>query len=133
MNLFHRLRRSLALFCVVLLIAPIALPVSAAMVGTDDVLAEARSDADRAELIAFLDRDDVRSQLEALGVEPADAQARVAAMTDAEIAELQERMGEMPAGAGHDVLTVALIVFLVFVITDVIGATDIFPFIRPVD
>ena len=37
---------------------------------------------------------------------------------------------ELPAGG--DVLGVILVVFIVFVITDVIGATDIFPFIKPV-
>ena len=131
MNAFRRLKRSLALFCVFLLLAPIVAPVHAAMVGTDKVLADARGDADRAEVLAFLDRDDVRQQMEALGVDPADAEARVAAMTDAEIAELHARMDEIPAG-GANVLSVALVVFIVFVVTDVIGATDIFPFIRPV-
>ena len=133
MNTFRRLRRSLASLCIFLLLAPIALPVHAAMVGNDDVVAEARGDLDRAEVMAFLDRDDVRAQLEAQGVDPADAKARVAAMTDAEVAELQARMDEIPAGAGPSVLGAALVIFVVFVITDVIGATDIFPFIRPVE
>ncbi len=133
MNTFRRLRRSLASLCIFLLLAPIALPVHAAMVGNDEVVAEARGDMDRAEVMAFLDRDDVRAQLEAQGVDPADAKARVAAMTDAEVAELQARMDEIPAGAGPSVLGAALVIFVVFVITDVIGATDIFPFIRPVE
>lgn len=133
MNTFRRLRRSLASLCIFLLLAPIALPVHAAMVGNDEVVAEARGDLDRAEVMAFLDRDDVRAQLEAQGVDPADAKARVAAMTDAEVAELQARMDEIPAGAGPSVLGAALVIFVVFVITDVIGATDIFPFIRPVE
>lgn len=133
MNAFRRLRRSLASLCIFLLLAPIALPVHAAMVGNDEVVSEARGSADRAEVMAFLDRDDVRAQLEAQGVDPADAKARVAAMTDAEVAELQARMDEIPAGAGPNVLGVALVIFIVFVVTDVIGATDIFPFIRPVN
>lgn len=133
MNTFRRLRRSLAGFCIFLLLAPMVLPVHAAMVGNDEVVSEARGSADRAEVMAFLDRDDVRAQLEAQGVDPADAKARVAAMTDAEVAELQARMDEIPAGAGPSVLGVALVVFIVFVVTDVIGATDIFPFIRPVE
>ncbi len=92
------------------------------------VVGEARARVDRAEVMAFLDRDDVRAQLEAQGVDPADAKARVAVMTVAEIAALQARMDELPAGAG--ILGAALVVF---VITDVIGAPDIFPFVRPVN
>jgi hypothetical protein len=132
MNLFRRFQRSLALACVLLLLTPIVMPVHAAMVGTDSVLSDARGEADRTEVLAFLDRDDVRAQMEALGVDPAAAEARVAAMTDAEIAELHARMDEIPAG-GASVLSVALVILIVFVITDVIGATDIFPFIRPVN
>lgn len=126
-----RLRRLCCVFCVALLVAPMILPVHAAMVGNGTIVAEARTNADRTEVLAFLDRGEVRAELEAMGVDPADAKSRVAAMTDAEIAELNKRIDEMPAGGG--VLEVALVVFIVFVITDVIGATDIFPFIHPVD
>ena len=52
-------------------------------------------------------------------------------MTDAEIAQINQRIAEMPAG-GSSVLGVLLIIFIVFVITDVLGATDIFPFIKPI-
>jgi len=131
MEPFRRMRRSLCILCTALLLGFTAMPVFSAMVSTDDVLSEARGNAERAELMALLDRDDVRAQLEKLGVEPEAAQARVAAMTDAEIAELNARMEDMPAGGS--VASAILIIFLVFVITDVIGATDIFPFIHPVN
>lgn len=105
-------------------------PVQAAMVGTQQVVQAEQSRVDRAQLLAALEREDVRSQLEAMGVDQTMAAERVAAMTDAEIAELNQRIGELPAGG--DALGVILVIFLVFVITDVIGATDIFPFINPV-
>jgi len=105
-------------------------PVQAAMVGTQQVVQAEQSRVDRAQLLAALEREDVRSQLEAMGVDQAMAAERVAAMTDAEIAELNQRIGELPAGG--DALGVILVIFLVFVITDVLGATDIFPFINPV-
>lgn len=105
-------------------------PVQAAMVGTQQVVQAEQSRVDRAQLLAALEREDVRSQLEAMGVDQTMAAERVAAMTDAEIAELNQRIGELPAGG--DALGVILVIFLVFVITDVIGATDIFPFIHPV-
>ncbi|MBD3618866.1 MAG: PA2779 family protein [Chromatiales bacterium] len=105
-------------------------PVQAAMVGTQQVVQAEQSRVDRAQLLAALEREDVRSQLESMGVDQAMAAERVAAMTDAEIAELNQRIGELPAGG--DALGVILVIFLVFVITDVLGATDIFPFINPV-
>ena len=122
-------RRVIALL--LLLLAPLALPAHAGMVETADVLSEARDDNQRAEVLALLERSEVEAHLEALGVEPAAARARVAAMTNAEIAQLHARIEDMPAG-GSSVLTAALVVFVVFVVTDVIGATDIFPFVRPV-
>ena len=52
-------------------------------------------------------------------------------MTDAEIAQINQRLSSLPAGSSS-VVGAILIVFIVFVITDVLGATDIFPFIRPI-
>lgn len=117
--------------CAAMLMCAATLPAQAAMVGTDQVLTQARADIDRAELIRMLDRDQVRSELQALGVDPDAAKERVARMSDAEVAELQGRIGDMPVGG--DALGIILIIFLVFVITDAIGATDIFPFIDAVD
>lgn len=126
-----RMKRSLAALCSALLLTMTALPASAAMVGTDRVLGNATLEADRTELISMIEREDVREQLSAMGVDPDAAQERVARMTDAEVAQLKDRIGELPAG--QDALGVILVVFIVFVITDVIGATDIFPFIQAVD
>jgi hypothetical protein len=101
------------------------------MVTTPQVIQAEQTRVDRADLLAALEREDVRSQLEAMGVDASMAAERVAAMTDAEVAELNERLGDLPAGA--DALGVILLILLVFIITDVIGATDIFPFINPVN
>lgn len=130
MTFFRRMRRSLALACAALLLATTTLPAAAQLVGNDQVIQQERGSAERAEVIELLERDDVQAQLEGQGVDPADAKARVAAMTDAEIAQLHARMEDMPAGSS-DVLGAVVLIFVVFVITDVIGATDIFPFIRP--
>lgn len=131
LSLSVRLKTTFATVCSALLLTMTALPASAAMVGTDRVLGNASLEADRAELVSMLEREDVREQLGAMGVDPDAAQERVSRMTDAEVARLKDRIGELPAG--QDALGVALVVFLVFVITDVVGATDIFPFIHPVD
>jgi hypothetical protein len=84
----------------------------------------------RDEVKAFLARAEVRAELEALGVERGAALARVDALSDEELAQLTGRLDQLPAG-GSDVLTVALIVFLVLLFTDIMGYTKIFPFTRP--
>lgn len=126
-----RFRKFMGALMSALLLTAATLPAQAAMIGTDEVLNEARAEIDRVELVRMLDREEVRAELAALGVDPAMAQDRVARMTDAEIAQLQGRLAEMPAG--ESVGGALLLIFLVFVITDVIGATDIFPFIDSVD
>lgn len=124
-------KKALAVACAGLLLVATAAPAQAAMVGTDQVLADAQVETQRAELIRMIERDEVRQRLETMGVDPAHAKERVQRMTQAELAQLHGRMNE--AAAGGDVLGVALVVFIVFVVTDVIGATDIFPFIHPVE
>ncbi len=97
----------------------------AAMV-TSQALAESmRGDQQRDELKAMLARDDVRRQMSAMGVDPADALARVDSLTNAEVAMLHGRLEELPAGAGT--LEAVLIVFLILLILELAGVTDIFP------
>jgi len=79
---------------------------------------------DIATVNAALARDEVRVQFEALGVEPAQIEARVAALTDAELRTLAGQMAELPAGA--DALAVIGIVFLVLLILEAVGVIDIF-------
>lgn len=84
----------------------------------------------RDQVMQQISRADVQQQLVAMGVSVTEVEKRVAAMTDAEIAQLHSQLQDLPAGAG--VIGIVLFVFVVFVITDVLGATDIFPFIQPV-
>jgi hypothetical protein len=100
----------------------------AGMVSTQMVVEQQQADERRAQLSALLERDDVREQLVRWGVDPIEAQARVLHLSDAEVVELAARMDEMPAGAG--VLNALIFVFLVLLVTDILGFTDIFPFVR---
>lgn len=106
-------------------------PVQAAMVGNGAIVQQARAELDRAALREVLSRDVARAQLQALGVSPKDVDARVAAMTDAEVAQVNQHLAQMPAGG--DILGLLLILFIVFIITDMLGATDIFPFVHPIN
>ncbi|HEY0633829.1 MAG TPA: DUF6627 family protein [Gammaproteobacteria bacterium] len=116
--------------CAALLGTLQVVPAQAAMVGTASVIRSEQAGVDREQLALMLEREDIRQQLVELGVEPDHAQQRIALMTDAEVASLNQRLQELPAGS--DVLGILLVIFIVFVITDAIGATDIFPFVDPV-
>jgi len=85
---------------------------------------------DRSQLLGVLERVEVQNQLQAHGVSIEQAKARIAALTDAEAAELAGRLDELPAG-GIDVLAVVLVVFLVLLLTDILGFTKVFPFTKP--
>ena len=104
---------------------------NAALVTNAEVINHALADTERSSVLQAVQRSEVRAQLRAMGVNPADIESRVKMMTAEEIALLNKHMDELPVGG--DVLGVILIIFIVFVITDVIGATDIFPFIKPVN
>ena len=122
-----KLRRVIASLLVVSIAGlGLPLPVHAGMVGTDAALAWAERDR----IATFLEREDVREQLISQGASPSDVKARVAALTDEEAAQLAAHMDSMPAGG--DVLGVLLIVFLVLLLTDIMGFTKVFPFTRPV-
>ena len=103
----------------------------AAMVTNDVITGHAQQNSAKAELLQAVNRADVKQQLLDLGVSAQDIEDRINLMTHEEIAHLNSQIDELPAGG--DVLGVLLVVFIVFVITDVIGATDIFPFIKPVN
>lgn len=114
-------RRLIAMLLILTLALP--LPAHAGMVATEALL-------DRERIATLLERADVRAQLQAYGVNPAEVKARVAALTDAEAAELATKIDQLPAG-GVSVLGVILIVFLVLLLTDILGYTKVFPFTKP--
>ena len=103
----------------------------AAMITNDIVIEQAQQQSARDRLARTVQREDVREQLLALGVSPEAVESRISLLTSREVAQLNQQIDDLPAGG--DVLGVLLVIFIVFVITDIIGATDIFPFIKPVN
>ncbi len=109
-----------------------SLPVQAATIPTHDAIeaaAPAAADA-RAALESLLARADVQEGLARYGVDTEQAAARVAAMSDAEVAELHGRLGEVPAGGS--VVGAIVFIFVLLLITDILGLTKVFPFTRSV-
>lgn len=101
-------------------------PVQAAMIGAAQVAA-AEGPQERVRLAAMLGRADVQTRLQELGIAPQDAQARVAALTDAEAAALADRLDSLPAG-GDGIIGALLFVFVLLLLTDILGLTKVFPF-----
>lgn len=71
----------------------------ASMIGTNQVIAAANAQSDRAAVLSQLSRSEVSSQLQSLGLDPKTAQDRIAAMTDQEVSALAGKINSMPAGA----------------------------------
>ena len=128
-----KLRRFLAISLIISIAgAGLPLPAQAGMLGTENALA-AQSGA-RERINTLLERRDLRAQLESYGVNPAEVKARVAALTDEEAAQLAAKIDQLPAGAdaAGALISALLIVFIVLLITDILGVTKVFPFTRPI-
>ena len=100
--------------------------VQASMVTTDQVMGVAETTAARTLLETTIMRVDVQQALLAQGVNPQDIQARVAALSDSEAAQMASQLDELPAGG--DGLGLIVMVFLILVVMDIICLTNIFPF-----
>lgn len=103
-------------------LAPMSL--HAGMVDSSTLMQSQQQADARANVQVFMARDQVRDQLQAWGVSEAQVQARLAGLTDAEVQELAANIDELPAGAG--LVEVVGIVFVVLIVLELVGVTDIF-------
>lgn len=111
----------IASFCLV------HIPAQAGMLPTESAI---EVSAERSKAMDFFKRADVVQALENQGVNPAEAQARVAALSDDEIRTLNGRIDTLPAGG--DILGLVFTVFIILLITDILGLTKVFPFTKSV-
>ena len=102
---------------------------NAGLIATQEVT-QAQSQSDRSRILNFLEREDVRNQMVAMGVDAGAAKDRVAALSDEEVARIAGKLDQMPAGG--DILGVLFAVFIILLITDILGLTKVFPFTRSV-
>ena len=98
---------------------------SADMVGTADLLASNQVQQQRADVQAFMARDEVRQQLMARGVDADAASERIAALSASELSTLHGQIDELPVGEG--LLETVLFLLVIFMLLDIAGITDIFP------
>ena len=105
--------------------------VQAKMLGTTEVILEQKSFEHKAEVANFLARDDVKEIMIQHGVDPLEAQQRVDSLSNDELARLANSIDQLPAGgsAVGVIVGAALLVFLVLLVTDLVGLTNVYPFV----
>jgi hypothetical protein len=130
--IFQKICRALALpMAVVMFLHVGPLPVvHAAMVSTEEVIREDAATENRERVMTFLAREDMRREMEALGIDPEEATARTKALSDEEITRIANKLDEMAVGqsAVAAVIGAAVFIFIVLLITDILCLTDVFPF-----
>jgi len=130
MTLFRRSVALVTAFCLAstgLMPSALAASISTEQLATAE--AGTRS-ADHQRLQTALDRQDLAAALQARGVSTDELRARVNALTDAEAAQLTAQIDAAPAGG--DVLGVLFSLFVILLVTDILGFTKVFPFTRSV-
>jgi len=128
MSVFRRAVASITAVCVLGTSLPVMAQPAAApppLVTTDEALVTSVQQR----VGALLARTEVRDALAARGVDAGQVEARVAALTDDEARVLADRLDQMPAGAS-DILGILFAIFIILLITDILGLTKVFPFTR---
>jgi hypothetical protein len=130
------LRRTLAAALIVSMsFLGVSMPAQAGVIGTEAVVqAQSQTEsmsAGRVRLAAALGRSGVVQILQSRGVDPEAAKARIATLSDSEAANLAQQIDDAPAG-GINLLAGVALVFVVLVITDILGFTKIFSFTSPI-
>ena len=118
----------LLVFCSTIIQVP---ALQAAMLGTDSVL-PSKAEATRSQLQELLQREDVEQSLKEHGIDVLEARDRVMALSDAELEQIQGKLDTLPAGEGAvgAIVGGAVFVFVVLLITDILGFTNVFTFVR---
>ncbi len=119
----------LALACCLVQLGPSVRTARAALVTTEEAVAR---DTGRDRIRLFLERVEVRDQLRALGVVPGEASARVSSLGDGEVAAIAGRLDDLPAGGDtlSSVLLLLAVLFLILILLDYAGVTDLFPWVN---
>ena len=104
----------------------------AQMIDTSTAMAVQKEEASRERVAAFLGREDVQQVMVQHGVDAVEAQKRVASLSDSELAKISQAMEQLPAGGDGlgAVIGAVVLIFLVLLITDILGFTNVFSFVN---
>ena len=123
---------SLFMATIMLFIAIPYQPLLAAMVPTEATIYQFKAQDARDHLKTLISKNDIKNALISQGIDPDEAKARVDSLSDSEVIEVADKIEQLPAGGGvfGAIIGAALIVFLVLLLTDILGYTDVFPFVK---
>jgi len=123
---------SLFMAAVTLLIAVPYQPLLAAMIPTEEINDTNKGQEARDFLKELISREDIQNYLTNQGIDPLEAKARINGLSDSEAVKVAEQLEQLPAGSGAVgiIIGAALLVFLVLLVTDILGLTDVFPFVN---
>lgn len=124
-SFFRRLATVLAVLHL-LLVVPVPM-ANAAMVGTAEVLYE-QQQLDRQQLLGMLEDQGVQKKLQDMGVDRTQVQARINSLSNTELAQFNQQLSEAPAGG--NVVGIIVLFLVIFILTDMLCATDIFSFVK---
>ena len=101
------------------------------IIGTESVINTLQGEKSRARITAFLERQEVQEALVQKGIDPTQAKKRVASLTDQEISRICKMLDKLPAGGDGvgAVVGAIVLIFFVLLITDLLGLTNVFPFV----
>ena len=121
-------RVSLVMIAVLTMATAFSGVANASMVSTGDMIQQEQTQLDRQQLLNMLEKQEVQDKLSELGVSKDTVAERINNLTPAELADFEQQLAQAPAGEG--VVGVIVLFFVVFIVTDMLCATDIFPFVR---
>ena len=131
--MIHSIIKPLSLFLIFsfLLLDFTAITAKAGIIGTEAVINILQGEESLARITAFIDRQEVREAFLKNGIDPAQARIRAASLTDREISEICKTLDQLPVGGDGigTVIGAAVLIFLVLLLTDILGLTNIFPFV----
>jgi len=102
---------------------------TAGVFSSDQVIANQQHQYNKQQVLSFVDNAEVQNKLIELGVSPDEAKQRIANMTNQELEALNNEINDMPAGG---IVGTIVTVLVVVAILDLMGITDVYPFIRPI-
>ena len=108
-----------------------ATAAQAGIIGTESVINTFQGEKSRTRITAFLERQEVQEALVQKGIDPTQAKKRVASLTDQEISRICKMLDKLPAGGDGigAVVGAVVLIFFVLLITDLLGLTNVFPFV----
>ncbi len=136
MNFFRRFTKLVPILSILALFSMNIAPLQAAMVDNDQLISQSQMQMSKQEILTQLDRQHVQDKLLAMGVNIDDAKQRIDQMTQQELAQVAQDIENMPAGSGGvvgPIIGALLVVFIVLVVTDMLGATDVFGFVNDIN